>query len=110
MLTSRRTYRGAFSLPINGIDRSEDKHKPEKKGEEQKGVENHAVREPPRSDLHFEELPKAFRRQHSNVPQARRYVKLHLRERKDGITESGVRLKPPPQSRKLQGKYEIEKK
>lgn len=40
------TYGGAFILSINGINSGEHEHETKKKSDEQKGVENHAIRQP----------------------------------------------------------------
>lgn len=70
---------GALALPVDAVDGGHHEQKPEEEREEEQHVEHHPVRHPPRPDLHVDELPHPFPRQHRHVPQARRYMELHFR-------------------------------
>lgn len=64
------TYCGALAFSVNGVHCCHNKHKPEKKCEEENGVEEHPVRKPPRPNFHFDEFSNSLPWKHSHMPQA----------------------------------------
>lgn len=73
------TYAWTLAFSINGVHSRQQEHEPEKKREEQEGVEDHAKGHPSGHNSELDELLHAFGGKHRYMPQARRYVKLHFR-------------------------------
>lgn len=64
------TYCRAPGFSINGVHCCHHKHKPEKKCEEEDGIEEHSIRKPSGPDFHFDEFSDSFPWENCHMPQA----------------------------------------
>ncbi|KAK4751606.1 hypothetical protein SAY87_005088 [Trapa incisa] len=74
----RELTNGALAFSFNALNCGHHEQEPEEEGGEEQHIEHYPVGDPPRPDLHIDKLLHPFSRKHSDMSQARRYVKLHF--------------------------------